>query len=228
MPRTQESVSAWPAAGLPATLAERTRHVYDRLAAVYPLSTMFFHSRAHRCALEASGIRDGMRVLEVATGSGEMFRRLVRANATGSTVGLDLSPNMAARTQRAARRRFPHAQAWCQAVDARQMPFRSESFDAIVCCYLLELLSPDDIVRALGEFRRVLRENGRLTVVLIGQNTAVFNSVYRVLGSLAPAFWGRQVERNAPAFIESVRFEILADRQVRQGFYPSRVLVARK
>ena len=228
MPRIDESVSPWPATGLPSTLAERTRRVYDRLAAVYPISTMFFHSRAHRCALEASQLRDGMRVLEVATGSGEMFRRLVGANPGGSTFGIDLSPNMAARTQRSARRRFPSARAHCHAVDARQMPFRNESFDAIFCCYLLELLSADDIVRTLGEFRRVLRERGRLTLVLIGQNTAMFNSIYRVLGSVAPAFWGRQVEQRAPELIESVRFHILEDRLVRQTFYPSRVLVARK
>ena len=79
--RMEEAVNAWPVYGLPATLAERTRRVYDRLSAVYPVSSMLFHSRAHRCALEASGVRDGMEVLEVATGSGEMFRRLVRANA---------------------------------------------------------------------------------------------------------------------------------------------------
>jgi ubiquinone/menaquinone biosynthesis C-methylase UbiE len=189
---------------------------------------MFFHSRAHRCALEASGLRDGMRVLEVATGSGEMFRRLVRANAAGSTVGVDLSPNMAARTQRVARRRFPSAKAHCQAVDARHMPFRNESFDAIFCCYLLELLSGDDIVITLREFRRVLRERGRLTLVLIGQNTPMFNAIYKVVGKVAPAFWGRQVEERAPELIESARFEILQDRMVRQTFYPSRVLVARR
>jgi ubiquinone/menaquinone biosynthesis C-methylase UbiE len=198
------------------------------MAAVYPVSTMLFHSRAHRCALEASGLQDGMTVLEVATGSGEMFRRLVRANASGSTIGVDLSPNMAARTQRVARRKFPKAESHCQAVDARHMPFRSETFDAIFCCYLLELLSGDDIVRTLGEFRRVLRERGRLTLVLIGQNTPVFNAAYRVVGKVAPAFWGRQVERRVPQLIEDVRFEILQDRMVRQGFYPSRVLVARK
>jgi ubiquinone/menaquinone biosynthesis C-methylase UbiE len=169
-----------------------------------------------------------MTVLEVATGSGEMFRRLVRANASGSTIGVDLSPNMAARTQRVARRKFPKAESHCQAVDARHMPFRSETFDAIFCCYLLELLSGDDIVRTLGEFRRVLRERGRLTLVLIGQNTPVFNAAYRVVGKVAPAFWGRQVERRVPELIEDVRFEILQDRMVRQGFYPSRVLVARK
>ncbi|MBI1788810.1 MAG: hypothetical protein HYR60_14825, partial [Acidobacteria bacterium] len=88
---------------LPATLATRTRRVYDRLAPIYALSTILFHSRAHRQLLDCCGIRDGMSVLEVATGSGEMFRRLVRVNRNGSTFGVDLSPNMAARSQRLAR-----------------------------------------------------------------------------------------------------------------------------
>ena len=228
MNRLEESVSAWPVNGLPATLAERTRRVYDRMAAVYPMSTMLFRSRAHRCALECSGVRDGMKVLEVATGSGEMFRRLVRANSGGSTIGVDLSPNMAARTQRSARRKFPSAQSHCQAVDARQMPFRAESFDAVFCCYLLELLSGDDIAGTLREFRRVLRDRGRLTLVLIGQNTPMFNAIYKVIGNVAPAFWGRQVERRVPHLIEATRFTILEDRTVKQTFYPSRVLVARK
>ena len=47
-------------------------------------------------------------------------------------------------------------------------------------------------------------------------------------GKIAPAFWGRQVERRVPELIASSRFEILEDRMVRQIFYPSRVLVARK
>jgi ubiquinone/menaquinone biosynthesis C-methylase UbiE len=226
--RVDESVSPWPVAGLPATLAGRTRRVYDRMAAVYPLSTWLFHSRAHRCALEASELRSGMRVLEVATGSGEMFRRLVRANSGGSTVGVDLSPNMAARTQRIARRRHPVASTHCQAVDARHMPFRADSFDAIFCCYLLELLSGDDIELTLREFRRVLRPSGRLTLVLIGQNRPGFNAAYRLAGRVAPAFWGRQVEHRAPLLIESAGFQILSDRLVRQIFYPSRVLVAQK
>ena len=228
MSRLEEQVRARPVNDLPATLAERTRRVYDRLAVVYPVSTMLFHSRAHRCALEASGLREGMSVLEVATGSGEMFRRLVRANHGGSTIGVDLSPNMAARTQRTARRKFPAAFSHCQAVDARHMPFRNESFDAVFCCYLLELLSGDDISGIIHEFRRILRDRGHLTLVLIGQNTPFFNAIYKMLGKAAPAFWGRQVERQVPQLIESARFKILQDRLVRQTFYPSRVLVARK
>jgi len=50
-------------------------------------------------------------------------------------------------------------------------------------------------VRTLSEFRRILRDRGQLSLVLIGQNAAMFNGIYKVLGKVAPAFWGRQVER---------------------------------
>ena len=106
---------------MPRTIAARTRRVYDLVSSVYPASTYFFHSKAHDCALKHSGIRNGMRVLEVATGSGEMFRRLVKANPDGRTYGLDLSPNMAAHTLRVARKACPRAEAHCGAVDVRNL-----------------------------------------------------------------------------------------------------------
>lgn len=210
------------------TIAERTRRVYDRLATVYPASTFFFHSKAHACALRHAGIENGMQVLEIATGSGEMFRRLVKANPGGKTFGLDLSPNMAARTQRRARKEFPSAEAHCGAVDVRNMPFRNASFDAVVCCYLLELLGQDDIRLTLREINRVLRPGGKFSLVVIGQNAKTFNRLYSLCGSLVPAFWGQQVERSVPSLIGKSGLKIIADDLVRQTGYPSRVLIAQK
>lgn len=207
---------------------DRIRRIYDRVALVYPLSTLLFHAAAHRRAVALSGIRDGMLVLEAATGSGEMFRRLVRANPGGTTLGFDLSPNMAARTQRRVRREFPAARTLCPAGDARRIPFRSESFDAVMCCYLLELLPAEDILATLGEFHRVLRRHGRLTLVAISQNRHGFNRIYRVLGRLAPSFWGRQVDGRLTASLQATGFLILTEEYVRQGLYPSRILVAEK
>jgi ubiquinone/menaquinone biosynthesis C-methylase UbiE len=211
---------------MPRTIAERTRRVYDMVSSVYPVSTFFFHSKAHACALRHSGIRNGMRILEVATGSGEMFRRLVKANPDGRTYGLDLSPNMAAHTLRVARKACPEAQAHCGAVDVRSLPFRSASFDAVICCYLLELLSQDDIELTLHEIRRVLRAGGTFSLVVIGQNVKMFNHMYALGGNLVPAFWGRQVESSVPEMIRETGMRLVTDRFVRQGFYPSRVLVA--
>ncbi len=137
---------------MPTTLADRTRRVYDRLAAVYPVSTMFFHSRAHRCALGASELRDGMKVLEVATGSGRDVPPAGARQWPGHDGGRGSfaeygGPHAAHR----ASSKYPLAKTHCQAVDARHMPFRNEAFDAIFCCYLLELLSTDDIAGTLSE-----------------------------------------------------------------------------
>jgi ubiquinone/menaquinone biosynthesis C-methylase UbiE len=187
---------------------------------------MLFHSRAHRQALAASGIRNGMRILEVAIGSGEMFHRLLQVNRDGETVGVDLSPNMAARTQSRVRAAFPSSNAHCHAADARNLPFPDASFDAIVCCYLFELLSEDDMTNALAEFRRVLRQEGRLTTILICQSLTAFNAMYKVCTKLAPAFWGRQIEKRLPRMLSLQGFSIRGDHNVRQIFYPSRIIVA--
>lgn len=207
-------------------LSKTTRRVYDRLAEIYPVSTMLYHAKAHRVALSLASIHDGMRVLEVATGSGEMLRRIARLNPSGMTCGIDLSPNMAARTQRMARRHASRTH--CQAVDARSMPFRDGAFDAVVCCYLFELLPAEGIVTTLSEIHRVLRPRGRLSMVLIGDTTRGFNALYRLGGALAPAFWGRQVATAIPELIAQTDFDIEHDTKLRQGFYPSRVIVARK
>jgi ubiquinone/menaquinone biosynthesis C-methylase UbiE len=212
---------------LPRTIADRTRKIYDHLAAVYPVSTYLFHSKAHACALQLSGIRDGDRVLEIATGSGEMFRKLVEVNPNGATIGLDLSPKMAAYSQNRIRRERPWANAHCGAVDVRSLPFGDASFDAVVCCYLLELLGRDDIYRTLLEVQRVLRPGGRFSLVVIAQNRPVFRRMYGLGGAMARAFWGRLVESEVAEMLADCGLAIEEDRYVRQGYYPSRVLVAR-
>jgi ubiquinone/menaquinone biosynthesis C-methylase UbiE len=211
---------------LPHTIAERTRRVYDALATVYPLSTYFFHRKAHAYTLRNSGIRNGDRVLEIAMGSGEMFRKLVDANPGGVTIGLDLAPNMAAYSQRRIRREKPNAAAHCGAVDVRSLPFPDASFDSIVCCYLVELLGHEDIYKTLNEVQRVLRPGGRFSLVVIGQNKPIFRLAYRLGGVMARAFWGRLVESEVPDMLRECGLKIVDDCYLRQGYYPSRVLIS--
>ncbi len=167
-----------------------------------------------------------MRVLEVGMGSGEMFHQLIKINSAGETIGTDLSPNMAERSQAIARERFPQACAHCQSSDVRYLPFATGSFDAIMCCYLFELLPTEDVPKTVAELRRVLRPGGHLTVILVAQNKASFNALYKVAGKMVPAFWGRQVEKSVAPLLSSKGFTINTDRYLRQLFYSSRVLSA--
>jgi len=205
-----------------------TRRLYDLVAGVYPISSKLFHAEAHKVALSLAGLRDGTRILEVATGSGEMFRHLARRNGRGLTCGVDLSPNMAAKTQREARRKIPGAQSHCQAVDASRMPFRDGTFDTVVSCYLLELLGDDDLVRTLDEMHRVLRPRGRLVLVNVGENQRTFNAMHKLAGTLVPAFWGKMLGSSFEDMLTGYGFKVQHDRIVQQGFYPSRVLIAQK
>ena len=211
---------------LPQTISERTRRVYDAIATVYPLSTFFFHSKSHAYVLKHSGIQNGDRVLEIASGSGEMLRQLAGINPSGITIGLDLSPNMAAFAQQRIRAEHPQASAHCGAVDVRSLPFADASFDHVVCCYLVELLGKEDIYRTIHEVRRVLRPGGQFSLVLIGQNRSMFRRAYKVGASVARAFWGRLVEAEAPEMLRDCGMHITRDQYLQQGFYPSRVLIS--
>ena len=218
----------WRTERLPVTIAGRTRRVYDRLAGIYPLSSYLFHARAHRLALDMSNIADGARVLEIAVGSGEMFSRIAARNPHGLNVGLDLSPQMAAVTLARLSKEHPEVNCTIEAADSRLMPFRDESFDTIICCYLLELLASNDIVRTLHEIRRVLRPGGTFTLIMIGQNHEYFNRAYRIASKIVPAFLGQQMDRRGLEILQACGFEVVETATVTQTLYPSRIVLSRR
>jgi len=212
-----------------------TQRFYDRTAPFYPLSTQMFHTRAHRLALELGGSLEGQTVLEVAVGSGELFRELLERNRGGLTVGVDLSPGMVA----VVKRRL-NGNGWrngngngcgrflLQAVDARQMPFPDGMFDSLFNCYLFELLPPGDIERAIGEFHRVLRRGGKLLLVNVSDASPAFNFVYGWLGYVVPSYWGRQVATQIPRMLEQGGFRLRRCEVVTQSGYPSLVTLAER
>lgn len=200
--------------------------VYDRIAPVYPVSSRLFHTTAHDRALRLAEVRDGSRVLEVAIGTGELFRKLIARNPSGHTVGVDFSSEMAAWTLRAARAASPGVRSSCSSSDARRLPFPDGAFDNLFACFLLELLPAAGVVEALAEFRRVLAPNGRLALVLTGQDRGYFNALYGQCTRFAPAVWGRQIEREVPALLRTSDLEILHDARTWQNGFPARVLVA--
>lgn len=212
-----------------------TQRFYDRTAPFYSLSTLLFHTRAHRLALELAGTFEGQTVLEVAIGSGELFGELLGRNRTGLTVGVDLSPGMVSVVKKrlnAGSARNGHSlfrgRFLLQAVDAREMPFPDGMFDALFNCYLFELQAPSDIQRTLEEFRRVLRPGGKLLLVNIADNSRLFNFIYGWLGYAVPSYWGRQVTAQIPRLLQEGGFRIRRSEVVTQIFYPSLVTVAER
>jgi ubiquinone/menaquinone biosynthesis C-methylase UbiE len=101
--------------------------------------------------------RDGMRVLELACGTGIVTRHLRAALPSSATlVATDLSEAMIAY---AARSVTAPGVVW-QAADAQALPFDDGAFDLAVCQFGLMFLP--DKVRGFQEARRVLAPGGQL------------------------------------------------------------------
>jgi SAM-dependent methyltransferase len=123
---------------------------YDRY-----LGPLFFHDYADDLAARVP-VTDGMRVLEVACGTGIVTTRLLqRLRGRGTLVATDLNEAMFAQ----GRQRLPAAEVDWRTADATSLPFPDGRFDAVVCQFGL-MFFPDK-ARSIREAHRVLATGGR-------------------------------------------------------------------
>jgi ubiquinone/menaquinone biosynthesis C-methylase UbiE len=114
----------------------------------------------------AVGAAPGMRVLDVASGTGEPALALAAAVSPGGTVvATDLVAEMLDDIAELARREGLMNLAARQA-DAEELPFGDGVFDAVTCRF--GVMNFADAPRALCEARRVLRSGGRAAFVAWG------------------------------------------------------------
>ena len=101
-------------------------------------------------------LSDGERLLDLGAGSGDIAFEALQQSRDLSVVACDFTPEMIA-----IGRKRPEADGihWVLA-DAEHLPFKNESFDAIVSGFLLRNVS--SVERTLSEQHRALRALGRL------------------------------------------------------------------
>jgi len=145
---------------------------WTRKAATYERLTGRVTARFVEPLLDAAAVRSGTRLLDVACGPG---RCAAAAAARGGVpLGLDAAVGMVA----AARARYPEIE--FRQGDAERLPFADASFDAAVAGFVVNHLPCPE--RALVEFARVLRPDGRVAVTVWDRPERM-----RLLGVLAEA-----------------------------------------
>jgi demethylmenaquinone methyltransferase/2-methoxy-6-polyprenyl-1,4-benzoquinol methylase len=148
--------------------AARVRGVFDSVASRYDLMNDLMSFGVHRLwkrfAIGLSGVRSGQRVLDLASGTGDLAARLAGlVGPRGQVVMTDINAAMLARGRD---RMLDDGRvgnvAYAQ-VDAEALPFAADSFDCVSIAFGLRNVTHKD--RALAEMCRVLRPGGRALVL---------------------------------------------------------------
>jgi demethylmenaquinone methyltransferase / 2-methoxy-6-polyprenyl-1,4-benzoquinol methylase len=147
---------------------------YDRANQVLSLG---LHHGWRTAAVELSGASKGERVLDCATGTGDLalaFRRAVGPD--GVVVGTDFCEEMLALAPAKAERSGLRVR--FETADVLALPYKDGEFD--VASIAFGIRNVEDPARGLAEMARVVRPGGRVVVLEFGQpGGALFAPLYR-------------------------------------------------
>lgn len=194
--------------------ASDVRAMFDRIAGVYdPLNTAMsagLHHRWRGRAADLAAVGPGDRVLDVATGTGDLALELARrVTPGGEVVGCDFSERMLERARAKSRRLEgdgAQARVRFKFGDALELAHPEDSFDAATVGFGARNFS--DLGRGLAEMARVVRPGGRVVVLDFTTPTKPplsvfyrlwFDRVVPALGRLgAPLAHSRKTREGSP------------------------------
>lgn len=189
--------------------ARRVGAVFDRVAERYDvmndLMSLGLHRLWKRFAVSIARPRPGERILDVATGSGDLARALAKRVAPGGEVWLtDINLNMLARGRdRALDEGLLAPAVQC---DAERLPFPASHFDCVTVAFGLRNMTQKE--RALAEMARVLKPGGRLVVLEFSKVWKPLEAAYDVYSFNVLPWLGRRVAGDAAPYrylAESIR-----------------------
>ena len=166
--------------------------MYDRIGRGQDVQAVFEH-RAISDLLAHAEFEGAGAVFELGYGTGALAERLLRRYlpAESRYTGIDVSPHM----HDLARRRLHTylSRAELRLSDgALQFPFPDAAFDRFVACYVLDLLSDENISAVLREAGRLLTQGGLLCLASLTPGTTVaargVTRIWQSLWSLRPSW----------------------------------------
>jgi demethylmenaquinone methyltransferase/2-methoxy-6-polyprenyl-1,4-benzoquinol methylase len=157
----------------------RVHHVFESVATRYDVMNDLMSAGMHRLwkrfAVGLAPLREGSRVLDVASGTGDLARLLAqRVGAGGEVWATDINDAML----RQGRNRTLDT-GWALPTvecNAEALPFPSHYFDCVTIAFGLRNVTRKDV--ALREMHRVLRPGGALLVLEFSQVWAPLRGAY--------------------------------------------------
>ena len=184
----------------------QVEQMFDSIAPAYDFMntamTFGLHRYWRRVALRRIRTAiDGRRVLDIATGTGDLPLYILRHYSPDAVCGADLSSGMLAVARRKAER-LPEAlrnRLTLQEADCLDLPFADESFDTITVAYGVRNF--ERLAQGYAEMYRVLAPGGTLCVIELAEPAnPIVRALYRVYARTLIPFVGRMISGDSRAY----------------------------
>lgn len=202
---------------------------YDRFGKKQD-SQGFYEDRAIDDLVGHAGFEGATRVFEFGCGTGKFAARVFEKHlpASASYVGCDISPVMVGLAKGRLERYGSRAEV-VLSEGAIRFPVSDRSVDRVVSCYVLDLLSEEDIRGFFREARRVLMPGGKVCIASLTRGVSfgsrIVSSVWTWLFSRFPALVGGCRPIDVAAFASPEEWRVVHQKVVTPFGVPSGVLV---
>jgi demethylmenaquinone methyltransferase/2-methoxy-6-polyprenyl-1,4-benzoquinol methylase len=184
--------------------------VFDSVANKYDimndLMSLGVHRLWKRFTIEMSGVAAGQKVLDVASGTGDLAAAFAeRVSSNGWVVATDINNAMLARGRDALLDRGISGTVSYALANAERLPFPDNYFDCVSIAFGLRNVT--HIAAALAAMQRVLKPGGRLLVLEFSKPLAPLRPLYDAYSKFLP-WLGKAVAGDAESYrylVESIR-----------------------
>lgn len=196
---------------------------YNLIAPIYDLFGILMESKAGQRALEIAAIQNGEKILEVALGTGLNFVELMKRNPQGWVEGIDISMKMLERTRRRASKTGLQNYT-LYLCDCRHLPFEDATFNVLMNQYMFDILPVEDFIPILLEYKRVLKNGGKIILVNMRKGKKWVNQIYEEIYKLKPPLLAGCRGILAQPFLEKIGFREIKREFISQLGFPSEVV----
>jgi demethylmenaquinone methyltransferase/2-methoxy-6-polyprenyl-1,4-benzoquinol methylase len=150
---------------------EGSGNMFDAIAGRYDamnrILSLGIDQRWRRRTARALNLKQGARVLDLATGTADLAIEVLRQEPSAHIIGLDPSVGMLEVGREKLRRRGLADNIELQVGDAETLPFRDREFDGV--CIAFGIRNVPNRARALAEMARVTRPGGRIAILELSE-----------------------------------------------------------
>ena len=182
-------------------MSETVRTMFADIAPRYDVAntalSLGIHHLWRRTVVRLSQVQAGMRVLDCATGTGDLALAFKNAvGKSGHVVGTDFCAEMMETAPDKARKNGMDIR--FEVADAMNLPYPDNSFD--IASISFGIRNVDVPAQALREMARVVRPGGRVVVLEFGQPRGIIGAFYRFYSNHVIPFVGGILSGNREAY----------------------------